>query len=110
MGYYANYEGHMRFKEKLSNEDLRNICDFFNEYEFDPDNLGISVWGYEKYYDDAVIEDLNKMKPYISEGSIEYHGDDDTYWRFILNDNEWIQEQGLVYYESEIQQMINNNR
>lgn len=43
---------------------------------------------------------LNILSPYITEGSIEYSGDDDCHWKFVFNKDtkEWDEIEGEVYY------------
>lgn len=101
MGYYASYEGHIRFKEKPSDETIRIICDFFGDHDYDVDGLGVSIYGNDKYYEDYIEEGLSKIEPYVKDGEIEYRGDDEALWRFIFKDGKWTEEYGKIYYESD---------
>ena len=101
MGYYASYDGHIRFKEKPSDETIKVICDFFGDHDYDVDGLGISVYGDDKYYADCIEEGLSKLEPYVKNGEIKYHGEDECFWRFIFKDGKWTEENGKIYYESD---------
>ena len=101
MGYYASYEGHMRFNKTPDDNVLNILTDCFGNHDYDADGLGISVYGDDKYYEDYILEKLHQLEPMLASGEIAYHGEDDTYWRFILKNGAWKEESGTIYYASE---------
>lgn len=44
---------------------------------------------------------LDELKPYISEGLIEYTGEEDTHWHFSFKDGEWTESNGRIIYDDE---------
>lgn len=69
------------------------------EYEYD-DKETIDFTDYENYHEEDTMDFLNILSPYITEGSIEYSGDDDCHWKFVFNKDtkEWDEIEGEVYY------------
>ena len=96
MGYYADYDGYIKFK-KEPGDDVRNaIENSFNVCE--EDELSYSLNGSDKYYEDDVFEVLGKTEEDCEKGEIEYRGEDGCIWRFIFSDGEWFEENGFVKY------------
>ena len=53
----------------------------------------------QKYYEEEVYRDLNILTKYITEGYIDYVGEDDAHWRITLQDGEWIEQDGKTIYD-----------
>lgn len=53
----------------------------------------------QKYYQEEVYLDLNILTKYITEGYIEYAGEDDAHWKIMLKDGKWVQQQGKTIYD-----------
>lgn len=102
MGYYASYNGYIRFKNIPDKEIMDCLYNTLDCYSDKKDLLEVTVDGNDKYHEDEIYEVLNKIKPFVKEGELEYHGEDDYHWRFIFKDNDWVEENGEVYYESQL--------
>ena len=105
MSYYAYGNGSALLKENVDKEELFEKLDTkveeacCLEYEYD-DKETIDFTDYENYHEEDTMDFLNILSPYITEGSIEYSGDDDCHWKFIFNKDtkEWDEIGGEVYY------------
>ena len=101
MGYYADYDGYIKFKNVPSDEDLDKLRYAFGECYRSEETM-FAVYGHEKYYEETIIDYLDRINELTEYGEIEYYGEDNCHWRFVFTDGEWIEEQGFVYYESEL--------
>lgn len=106
MGYYAEYSGSVQLKEKPSGELIDELRNTFETVDlWTSNNTGITeldIGGYHKYYENEVYEALNKLSPIVQEGEIHYVGEDGSHWRFKLNDGGWFEENGFVFYDSNL--------
>ena len=105
MGYYADGNGYIEFKEALSEELFRKVMEVLGEaFECDRaigDTQSVCFWNCEKYYADEVETALlaaADLAP-IKEGEIEYIGEDRTIWHFIFKDGGWVEENGYAVYK-----------
>ena len=100
MGDYATAQGSVKLKER---KDYAKVADELRPYYEinDYDFTNICFGNYGKYYEDEVEAILNAILPHISEGEVEYVGDDNTYWRFILKNGEWVEQNGHIVYDDE---------
>lgn len=100
MGYYATAQGSVKLKR---NDDGAKVLDELQYcYEiYDYDFTNVCFGNYDKYHDEEVKAILNAILPYISEGEVEYTGDDDAHWRFILKNGKWVEQNGHVVYDDE---------
>lgn len=100
MGYYATAQGSVKLKRRDDGakvlEELRS-CYEINDYDF----TYICFDFYSNYHEDEVEAVLNAVLPYISEGEVEYTGDDNAHWRFILKNGEWVEQNGHIVYDDE---------
>ena len=98
MGYYANGSGNVELRDSEFKEIVKNVLsDTFETFTSgSPNDLTVSVFIDDKYYKDSVLETLEKIAPYISEGEIEYHGEDEAAWRFVFTQEtkQWEEIQG----------------
>ena len=108
MGYYANGSGYATIKEEKVEEletflekatgDLKNVLRDIST-EIYSDTIDIcerdSHW---HAYDTTLF--LNALIPYITEGCVEYSGEDGCRWRYVFNPetNEWEEQSGSIYY------------
>ena len=97
MGYSAYYDGGINFKSYPPQEIVNEGKELFEN--FDIDGCFISFGGDGKYYEDSVYEYLEKLNPYTLSGEIEFRGEDNSLWRFVFKDDEWVEESGSVIYE-----------
>lgn len=103
MGYYASGYGECVLKDET---DLALIDYDLNRNGarvIDVDRLTVNKIKLcaeeQKYYQEEVYLDLNILTKYITEGYIEYAGEDDAHWRIILKDGKWVQQQGKTIYD-----------
>lgn len=100
MGYYATAKGYVKLKQRDDGtkvlEELRS-CYEINDYDF----TYIVFDFYSNYHDQEVKAVLNAVLPYISEGEVEYTGEDDAHWRFILKNGKWVEQNGHIVYDDE---------
>lgn len=97
MGYYADGHGWVRVKEKEYGNKVADELAYrytINDRELDT----ISFDEYAKYYETEVLNTLNAIVSYISEGEVEYTGEDEEHWRFILKDGKWEYQSGHIVY------------
>ena len=113
MSYYANGELKTVFLSrqiKTISEEAENAFLYINQrYDYGLRNIGkydhtvIEAWGNELYSITAtekLLELLTDIAP-IKEGSeLDFYGEDQTYWRFILKDGHWKEQCGeMVYHD-----------
>ena len=109
MGYYAHGSGDIDFAKILTEKEKEKVgkCvgDVF-EYDFckegyRDDHTVMSFWLCDnKYYDDVVqdvLKDVADLVP-ISEGNIVFYGEDDEIWRYVYDENGWVDEAGRVVF------------
>ena len=113
MGYYASGSGSatiIKGQEKaleavLENKYGKRGLNCGLEYDFDniKDECYISIYDSEKYHEDSTTEFLSVIAPYISEGHLNYSGEDDCIWRFIYSPDtkEWKEENATIDYHFE---------
>lgn len=107
MGYYASGEGTLvvRKGQKLTKEEyesLREIGETDSYVDEGVEYISISSAN-EKYYSDDVNRVLDSLSGKFEEGSsISYVGEDDSYWRFLLTSDGFIEENGTVLYGNEL--------
>ena len=79
-------------------EELHKLgAEIFEDYGDSPDD-GIWFSQSEKFYEDDVMEFLNKMIPYIESGKLELMNEYNAYFRYIFRNGEWVEEDGEVVY------------
>lgn len=75
--------------------------DYFGlEYEEELDGY-ISFYDNEIYHEEDIMDFLNILSSYITEGEIEYSSEEeDWHWKFVFNKDtkEWDEIEGKVYY------------
>ena len=103
MGYYASGYGECVLKDET---DLALIDYDLNRNGarvIDVDRLTVNKIRLcaeeQKYYQEEVYLDLNILTKYITEGYIEYAGEDDAHWKIMLKDGKWVQQQGKTIYD-----------
>lgn len=105
MGYYTYGNGSALLKNNVNKEELfkkldKKVDDAYGlEYEYD-DKETINITDLENYSEEDIMEFLNILSPCITEGSIEYSGDDDYHWKFVFNKKteKWDEIEGEIYY------------
>lgn len=102
MGYYATWGGVLGMKEAPPKTAMRDLNNVFEDAYYDSKKKTLELYGHEKYHEDDVYNALNEIKDIVESGEIEFTGEDDSHWRIYKEDDEWREESGAVYYESEI--------
>ena len=97
MSYYANGDGCVDTKTYVPEKviDILEKVGFDTEEAFDG-----GLWltfAYDNYYEDNVIKALKKLAPYVASGEIAFHGEDDSYWKFVFEDGK------VFYYNGEME-------
>jgi len=98
MGYYATASGEVTLKPDVDPDVVMDLLDYLYGELFQNDNC-IEFYTSDKYHEDDVIKTLDSLLPYITEGEVCYDGEDDTHWRFILRDGNWIEQNGHIVYD-----------
>lgn len=112
MGYYADGDGYITFKEVLSDENYESLYKIlswaFEDVDGYPKQVGsdgkvrtsINFWTSDKYYEDEVMDVLNAALRFgeVYDGELRYFGEDKTYWRFVYDGKRWQEECGEVVY------------
>lgn len=109
MGYYAGYSGVINCKERLPEEIFNEFSEYFENVYYNENTKELTMDGFDKYYPDSVKEILCKIAPYCESICVDYNGEDNSYWRFVLEHGELTEDNGLVFYESDLS-YANQNR
>lgn len=72
----------------------------FTEVDRNPGDeaLSIELSYYHNYDEHAILELLEALLPYTSEGCISYCGEEGDYWRHILIGGKWTEQSGHICY------------
>lgn len=104
MGYYAQGEGVISFKEKPTEkqlETLKNVLYMKDGCFYWQDNdLYLSY--NEKYYESDIYAALDSLTSFIVSGYVEFAGEDGEHWRFVFRNNKWEEESGQIVYGKKI--------
>lgn len=113
MGYYASASGSATVI-KGQEETLKSVlASKYGKYgsgcslDYDVDEINgvycIDIYDSEKYHEEDTTKFLNLIAPYISEGKLDYSGEDDCIWRFVFNPEtkEWKKENATIDYDFE---------
>ena len=103
MGYYASGYGECVLKDgtdlALIDYDLnRNGARVIDVDRLTANKIRLDAEE-QKYYPEEVQLDLNILTKYITEGYIEYAGEDDAHWKIMLKDVKWVEQQGKTIYD-----------
>lgn len=121
MSYYASGIGTIEFEKRLSKEDIKRISgkiDGILEFDFyeisGEDKTFLDIWDEDKYHGDIVEEALGYISENapITNGQIEYRGEDGALWRFIFENEKWKEENGIIKYgnaDKRIEIALNND-
>lgn len=101
MSYYANAYGRCILISEFT-DDIRKIVeksfDDFSVYDNE-----INFEAYRNYHEEEVYAFCDAIKPFVKNCVIEFHGEDETYWRFIYDPDRktFSEENGHIVYEPE---------
>lgn len=109
MGYYASGYGSVTAKDKSSADAITKLLEDSEQFLFSgwPNSLYdqplvITIQqDDDKYHEDEVYDFLHSIEDYITEGLIEYTGEDDYHWAFKFKPDirEWRELSGEIIYE-----------
>lgn len=66
--------------------------------------------GLVNYDEGDVFVVLGNLKDYISSGEIEYHGEDDTYWKHEFKGGKWSELSGKIVYSNPVELMVQSEK
>ena len=102
MGYCAGGSGDVGIKENIPDDVYQKLEEVFivSPYTDIKKQPAICLWAEGKYCEDLVIDALDALIPYITDGSVEFHGEDETFWRFrfIPDELRWEEEGGYLCF------------
>ena len=104
MSYYASGKGQIEFVNDVSDKDKEKIFELIENYigeGYDAENRYIEISMDGDYYEDDVKKALSDIAEIaeISNGELEYAGQDYEYWRFIYTEGAWEEQDGHVVYD-----------
>ena len=115
MGYYADGGGSIIFNKALDEAEvslLENACEkVWFQCDIIPSALGkqnyyssIDIWMNDKYHEEDVnwLLDTIKNTAPIESGCVKFSGEDGSNWRFVFRDGEWLEQNGTVIYEDDM--------
>ena len=100
MGYYASFTGEIVLNKRTPGKLFNLIEDTWEDYQEikEDGTIVCEIRGYDKYWSDTVEDTLEKIKPYVISGQIDYVGEDYDLWAYIFEDGTWKCTNGKVYY------------
>ena len=104
MGYNVDSSGYMRLDASITNDikDFDSIAfdaGFFADWNGDSEEL-IVYWEGEKWANSSQSF-MNMIKTYVTEGVLEFFGEDYAMWRYVhCEDQGWAEEYGEVVWRS----------
>ena len=107
VGYYATGGGYVSFSSDISDELFKAYGDVLDEV-FDcvdemPHGKGFELSYDGKYYGDDVSKVLGIISSAsrVTDGEIEFVGEDNCHWRFVWQNGKWEEQNGVVTYEGD---------
>ena len=102
MGYYASGGGYLMLADNktLPSDVEECIYEAFG-YMHKSNNIIEIIFDHDKYHEDEVYSAIDSCSPYISEGEIEFTGEDDVHWKIAFNGISWDEYYGRIVYDKE---------
>ena len=109
MGYSARGNGDAALKPGTDMAELEDKLERLirrnsSEIEFMYDDKFLYFWDNDDHWHEKdTMEFLDTLTPYITEGNIDYTGEDDGFfrYRFVPSEKCWKEESGKIYYTDE---------
>ena len=93
---YNVYSGYVKIKPEYNAEDVQSLLADFAEEAFVANNMFndsyeyVWVMGNGNWIRDHVYDGLDAVSGYILEGSVEFSGDNNTFWKEVVSENHFI--------------------
>ena len=102
MGYYAYGSGVISVRSDFPDDALADcINNTFSDSDYDRERHELYLSNDDKYYHDEVMDCLRAIAPYATGGEIEFHGEDETFWRFVIKDGKVREDYGRIVYDGD---------
>lgn len=104
MGYCADGSGFATLKRDADIAELKDKLDALDvRFDWSIDKDSVDFYESDKYHEDATIEFLDTLAPYVAEGEANYTGEDGCAWRFRFDpdEQEWVEESAMIDYNFE---------
>lgn len=103
MSYYACGDGYVIFEpiEGVSREEIEDgLMEFGDASVIETkDHLEIDLrYEYQNYDADKLYACFNEYAKAVISGDLEFVGQDDSHWRLIYENGEWVEKNGMVVY------------
>lgn len=106
---YNVYSGYVKIKPEYNAEDVQSLLADFAEEAFVANNMFndsyeyVWVMGNGNWIRDHVYDGLDAVSGYILEGSVEFSGDNNTFWKEVFNgySRKWDHVEGHICYTAE---------
>ena len=106
MGYRANGDGSVVFKDEVNREKVIELLNSLprKEIEFELYDEGVDLREYDTHWNEEnIFRFLEALVPYITDGYMNYSGDEDCIWRYKFNPDSqsWDKEYAVIDYNFE---------
>ena len=100
MGQMASGYAEMQMKKTPPEELIENIKDCYSEFYYCAGTLTFSIDG--NYWFSNVLDDLRSLAPYVENGHVGFHGDEDGECRAEFVNGAWMDEYVIEVFPSEL--------
>lgn len=101
MSYWASFDGTIISNNEEDTAEILKIAKtHFTPNNFDNYKEHVYFYGNENYCDSNWEKFLLEIKPYVCYGSIDFSGEDDSFWRFHFVTSNWYEEQATIVYDT----------
>ena len=99
MGYYADAEGYIKFKEEPSRE-IDKVIKSLLAVTYDKSERVYNIGEYDRYDEQNYYDVFAETHGLVEAGEIEFRGDDGILWRFIYipEKGAWDEQLGRIVY------------
>lgn len=103
MGYYAKADGFLTFLSKEMLEKSKNLLseNSFEHLTSDTDHKTLQIYyEWQKYHTDSIMDCLDELAPLLTNGCINFIGEEDEQWQFKFNPatKTWEELEGYTIY------------
>lgn len=111
MSYYAHGHGSALIKAGCAKDSVREAvknCSILNRDYFECELGGVPLeldvsHTHDYYHEEEITEFLNAIIPFVSDGQVEFIGEDGAHWAFIFDPEalKWEEKSGRIVYGEE---------